>query len=137
MVLSVAKFVPAGLHVYQTLDGKINIKTQQFILYIYTFVGSSVIFYSRPVFPPTYYFLKNKFIVDSITNISNFLPFSSPSSQPISPFPQVFIILLPVSMDYVYKYVNSLVYLFSSLHSHIEVNYVIYPIYNVSNLYNM
>lgn len=38
MVLSVVKFVPAGLHVYQTLDGKINIKTQQLILYIYIFV---------------------------------------------------------------------------------------------------
>lgn len=29
MVLSIAKFVPAGLHVYQTLDGKISIKTWQ------------------------------------------------------------------------------------------------------------
>lgn len=27
MVLSVAKLVPAGLHIYQTLGGKINMKT--------------------------------------------------------------------------------------------------------------
>lgn len=34
MVLSVAKFVPAGLHVYQTLDGKINVKTLRLVSYI-------------------------------------------------------------------------------------------------------
>ena len=49
MVLSVAKFVPAGLHVCQTLNGKINIKTQQLILYICIFCGAHMIFYSWPV----------------------------------------------------------------------------------------
>lgn len=44
MVLSVAKFVPAGLHVYQTLDGKRNIKTQQLIVYMYILWGSYVHF---------------------------------------------------------------------------------------------
>lgn len=57
MVLSVAKFLPAGLHVYQTLDGKINIKTQQLILYIDIFAGLLHDVYTWPVFLFTSYFL--------------------------------------------------------------------------------
>lgn len=60
MVLSVAKFVPAGLHVCQTLNGKINIKTQQLILYICIFCGAHMIFYSWPVPPYLLLFLAPK-----------------------------------------------------------------------------
>lgn len=70
MVLSIAKCLPAGLHVYQTLDGKTNFKTEQLILYVFIFLwGSSVIFYSCPVFPPTYYVLN--YVIYPIYNVSN------------------------------------------------------------------
>jgi hypothetical protein len=49
MVLSVAKRVPAGLHVYHTLDGKINTEhSNSFCVYL----GEL----DSPPLPPTYFF---------------------------------------------------------------------------------
>ena len=75
MVLSVAKFVPAGLHVYQTLDGKRNIKTQQLTVYMYILWSSSVTFCSWPVFPYILLFLAVQVLIILVltNNIFSFL----------------------------------------------------------------
>ena len=57
MVLSVAKLLPAGLHVCQTLDGKVNVKTQQLILHICDFVGLICDFLLSASLSRTSYFL--------------------------------------------------------------------------------